>query len=58
MIKSLTFEGADALVRAGSGTAALGIDVDEDATAERAYVEVTGWGGPNTWLSECPTRRA
>jgi glyoxalase superfamily protein len=30
--------------------AALGSDVDEESTAQRAYVEAAGWGGPNIWF--------
>jgi len=34
--------------------AALGSNVDEDATPERAYVEAPGWGGPNLWFVRVP----
>src|SRR6185312_6148852 len=34
--------------------AALGSNVDEDSTAERAYVEAAGWGGPNMWFVRVP----
>ncbi len=47
VIKSVTFDCADALVLARFWAAALGADVDKDATAERAYVQAAGWGGPN-----------
>jgi hypothetical protein len=30
--------------------AALGSDVDEESTPQRAYVEAAGWGGPNIWF--------
>jgi hypothetical protein len=30
--------------------AALGSDVDEESSADRAYVEASGWGGPNIWF--------
>jgi hypothetical protein len=42
LIKAVTFDCADALVLARFWAAALGTDVDEDATAERAYVEAPG----------------
>jgi hypothetical protein len=34
--------------------AVLGSNVDEDSTAERAYVEAPGWGGPNMWFVHVP----
>jgi len=54
VIKSVTFDCADALVLARFWAAALGTDVDEDATAGRAYVEAPGWGGPNMWFNRVP----
>lgn len=54
LIKSVTFDCADALVLARFWAAALGTDVDEDATAARAYVEAPGWGGPNMWFIQVP----
>jgi hypothetical protein len=36
----------------------LGTDVDEDATAELAYVEAAGWGGPNMWFARVPEPKA
>jgi hypothetical protein len=49
-IKNLTVDCDDALRVARFWAAALGSDVDEDSTAERAYVEAAGWGGPNIWF--------
>jgi Glyoxalase-like domain len=49
-IKSVTFDAADVLALAGFWAAALGTDVDEDSTSDRAYVEAPGWGGPNMWF--------
>jgi hypothetical protein len=49
-VKNLTFDCQDALRVARFWAAALGSDVDEDSTAERAYVEAAGWGGPNIWF--------
>lgn len=53
-VKNLTFDAADALALASFWAAALGSDVDEDATPERAYVEAPGWGGPNMWFVRVP----
>jgi hypothetical protein len=49
-IKNVTFDCEDALRVARFWAAALGSDVDEDSTPERAYVEAAGWGGPNIWF--------
>jgi Glyoxalase-like domain len=49
-IKNLTFDCVDALLVARFWAAALGSDVDEDSTPERAYVEAPAWGGPNIWF--------
>ena len=49
-IKNLTVDCDDALVVARFWAAALGSDVDEDSTSERAYVEAAAWGGPNIWF--------
>jgi Glyoxalase-like domain len=57
VIKSVSFDCADALVLARFWAAALGTDVAEDATAERAYVEAAGWGGPNMWFNRVPEPR-
>ena len=53
-IKSVTFDAGDALVLARFWAAALGTDVDEESTADRAYVEAAGWGGPNMWFVRVP----
>jgi hypothetical protein len=53
-VKTVTFDCADALVLARFWAAALGSDVDEDSTPERAYVEAPGWGGPNMWFVRVP----
>jgi hypothetical protein len=57
-IKSVTFDCADALALATFWAAALGSDVDEDATPQRAYVEAPGWGGPNMWFAAVPEPKA
>jgi hypothetical protein len=49
-VKNLTFDCVDALHVARFWAAALGSDVDEDSTSERAYVEAPAWGGPNIWF--------
>lgn len=54
VIKSVSFDCADALVLARFWAAALGTDVDEEATSDRAYVEAAGWGGPNMWFARVP----
>jgi hypothetical protein len=54
VIKSVSFDCDDALVLARFWAAALGTDVDEDSTSDRAYVEAAGWGGPNMWFARVP----
>jgi hypothetical protein len=54
MIKAVTWDASDALRLAGFWAAALGTDVDEDSTADKAYVESAGWGGPNMWFNRVP----
>lgn len=53
-IKSVTVDCADALATARFWAAALGSDVDEESTTERAFVEAAGWGGPNIWFVQVP----
>ncbi|GAA2151128.1 VOC family protein [Nocardioides koreensis] len=57
-VKSVTFDCEDALVVAEFWAAALGSNVDEDSTRDRAWVEAPGWGGPNLWFQRVPERRA
>jgi hypothetical protein len=54
VIKTVSFDAADALALATFWAAALGSDVDEDSTADKAFVEAAGWGGPNIWFSRVP----
>jgi hypothetical protein len=54
LIKTVTFDCADALVAARFWAAALGSDVDEDSTGAKAFVEAAGWGGPNMWFIRVP----
>src|SRR3954452_1485690 len=49
-VKSVTFDCGDALVVARFWAAALGSNVDEDSTSDRAWVEPPSWGGPNLWF--------
>jgi hypothetical protein len=53
-IKTVTFDCADATVVARFWAAALGTDMDDESTSERAYVEAAGWGGPNMWFVRVP----
>jgi hypothetical protein len=54
IIKTVSFDAADALTLARFWAAALGSDVDEESTAEKAFVEAAGWGGPNIWFNRVP----
>lgn len=58
VIKSVSFDAADALALARFWAAALGSDVDEDSTADKAFVEAAGWGGPNIWFTRVPEPKA
>jgi hypothetical protein len=53
-IKSVTFDSADALVLARFWAAALGSEVAEESTSDKAFVEAAGWGGPNLWFARVP----
>jgi predicted enzyme related to lactoylglutathione lyase len=54
VIKSVTFDAADALALATFWAAVFGSDVDEDSTIGKAFVEAAGWGGPNIWFIQVP----
>ena len=54
VIKSVSFDAADALALARFWAAVFGSDVDEDSTADKAFVEAAGWGGPNIWFNRVP----
>jgi hypothetical protein len=54
VIKTVTFDAADALALARFWAAVFGSDVDEESTAEKAYLEAAGWGGPNIWFARVP----
>jgi hypothetical protein len=53
-IKSVTFDSSDPMRLAAFWAAALGSEVDEDSTSEKAFVEAAGWGGPNVWFAAVP----
>lgn len=57
VIKSVTWDCADSLRVASFWAAALGTDVDEESTHDRAFVEASGWGGPNMWFVRVPERK-
>jgi len=54
VIKTVTWDCADALALARFWAATLGSDVDEDSTPAKAYVEAAGWGAPNMWFNQVP----
>jgi Glyoxalase-like domain len=54
VIKTVTWDCADALALARFWAAALGSDVDEDSTEAKAYVEAAAWGAPNMWFNQVP----
>ncbi|MGN6793010.1 MAG: VOC family protein [Streptosporangiaceae bacterium] len=54
VIKSMSFDAADALALATFWAAVFGSDVDEESTSDKAFVEAAGWGGPNIWFSRVP----
>ncbi len=53
-IKSVTFDCAEPLRVAGFWAEALGSNVDEDSTEDKAWVEPAGWGGPSLWFQRVP----
>jgi hypothetical protein len=53
-VKSVTFDCADVLLVARFWAAALGGELDEDSTPDKAFVEAPGWGGPNLWFQRVP----
>src|SRR6476646_4031267 len=56
-IKSATFDCHDPVLVATFWAAALGSNVDEDSTSDRAWVEPAGWGGPNLWFRRVPEEK-
>jgi hypothetical protein len=53
-VKSVTFDCSSALRLATFWAAALGSNVDEESTDDRAFVEPAGWGGPHLWFQRVP----
>lgn len=53
-IKTVTFDCAEPLNTAAFWASALGSNVDEDSTSDKAFVEAAGWGGPNLWFNKVP----
>jgi Glyoxalase-like domain len=53
-IKFVTFDCADALVVARFWAAAIGGEVEDDSTSEKAFMEAPGWGGPSMWFNLVP----
>jgi hypothetical protein len=51
-VKSVTFDCADPMLLAEFWAVALGSNVDEDSTPDRAWVEPAGWGGPSLWFQK------
>ena len=57
VIKAVTWDCVDAIRLATFWAAVLGSNVDEDSTPEKAFVEASGWGGPNMWFQHVPERK-
>ncbi len=53
-IKFATFDCDDALRVARFWAAALGGEVEEGGTPEKAFMEAPGWGGPSMWFNHVP----
>jgi hypothetical protein len=58
VIKSVSFDAADALALARFWASVFGSDVDEHSTTDKAVVEAAGWGGPNIWFTRVPEPKA
>ena len=56
-LKSVTFDCQDALVVGRFWAEALGGELEEDSTPDKAYVEAPGWGGPDLWFQRVPEPR-
>jgi hypothetical protein len=54
VIKTVTFDAADALALARFWAAVFGSDVEEESTSDKAFLEAAGWGGPNIWFARVP----
>jgi predicted enzyme related to lactoylglutathione lyase len=58
VIKTVSFDAADAFARATFWAGVFGSDVDEDSSAGKASVEAAGWGAPNIWFTRVPEAKA
>ncbi len=56
-VKSVTFDCAEPLRVAAFWADALGSNVDEDSTQDKAWVEPAGWGGPSLWFQRVPENK-
>lgn len=56
-IKSVTLDCGEPLRLAEFWAAAVGSNVDEDSTPDRAWVEPAGWGGPSLWFVRVPEQK-
>src|SRR5580765_6685011 len=54
LIKSVTFDCAEALRMATFWARAAGSDVDEELTVKQAFGEPAGRGGPSLWFAAVP----
>ena len=57
-IKSVTWDCEDTIEVATFWAAALGSEVDEDSTPDKAFLEAPGWGGPNMWFVKVPESKS
>lgn len=53
-VKSVTVDCGEPLRLAEFWASALGSDVDDDSTPDRAFVGAAGWGGPDMWFVSVP----
>jgi hypothetical protein len=53
-IKSATFDCEDALSVANFWADALGGELEEGGTSDKAFMEAPGWGGPSLWFNRVP----
>ena len=57
VIKTVTFDAADAPALARFWAAVFGSDVDEDSTTEKAYLEAAGWAARTSGSRGFPKAR-
>jgi hypothetical protein len=56
-IKSVTFDCREPMRVAAFWAEAVGSNVDEDSTQDRAWVEAASWGGPSLWFVRVPEEK-